>query len=74
MNATTIAKPMNALGEFFVLSAESLVTLVRRPWAWREILEQIWFVARVSIFPTGLEDVSDLLGGFGAWESANLPW
>jgi len=29
-----------------------IVTLVRRPWAGREILEQIWFVARVSIFPT----------------------
>ena len=52
MSGTTFAKPMNALGEFFMLSAESLVTLVRRPWAWREILEQIWFVARVSIFPT----------------------
>src|ERR1700678_4469615 len=52
MNSTTLGKPMNALGEFFLLSAESLVTIVRRKWAWREILEQIWFVARVSIFPT----------------------
>ncbi|BBY25595.1 MlaE family ABC transporter permease [Mycobacterium stomatepiae] len=52
MNGTAIAKPMNALGEFFMLSAEALVTALRRPWAWRETLEQIWFVARVSIFPT----------------------
>jgi phospholipid/cholesterol/gamma-HCH transport system permease protein len=52
MNGAAIAKPMNALGEFFMLSAEALVTALRRPWAWREILEQIWFVARVSIFPT----------------------
>ena len=52
MSGSTLAKPMNALGEFFILSGESLVTLVRRPWSGREILEQIWFVARVSIFPT----------------------
>lgn len=52
MSGTTIAKPMTALGEFFVFSAETLATMVRRPLAWRELLEQIWFVARVSIFPT----------------------
>jgi len=33
MNGTTIAKPMNALGEFFMLSAEALVAAVRGPWA-----------------------------------------
>ncbi len=49
---TPIAKPMNALGEFFKFCAETSVVLVRRTWNWREILEQIWFVARVSIFPT----------------------
>src|SRR3954469_16552327 len=49
---TSIAKPMQSLGEFFQLCAETFVIMVRRPWAWREILEQIWFVARVSIFPT----------------------
>jgi len=41
MNGTTIAKPMNALGEFFMLSAESLVTFVRRPWAWSQIVDGI---------------------------------
>ena len=52
MNTSTIAKPMNALGGFFSFCAETFVVLVRKPWNWREILEQIWFVARVSIFPT----------------------
>src|ERR1700721_1606790 len=52
MNGTTVARPMNALGQFFLLILESLVATVRGPWAWRELLEQIWFVARVSIFPT----------------------
>ena len=31
-------------------------------------------VAASVLRASGLEDVSDLLGGFGAWESANLPW
>jgi phospholipid/cholesterol/gamma-HCH transport system permease protein len=52
MTSTAFAKPMNALGQFFLLSIESLVAVARGPWAWRELLEQIWFVARVSIFPT----------------------
>src|SRR5258708_11902976 len=52
MTGSAVAKPMHALGEFFVLSVEALVATVRGPWAWRELLEQIWFVARVSIFPT----------------------
>src|SRR6201986_2069989 len=52
MIGSAVAKPMNALGEFFLLSIEALIATVRGPWAWREILEQIWFVARVSIFPT----------------------
>src|SRR6201996_1831944 len=52
MNGTTVVRPMNALGEFFMLRFETLVVAVRKPWAWRGICEQIWFVARVSIFPT----------------------
>lgn len=52
MNAAAMAKPVNALGEFFVLSAASLVATFRRTFAWREFLEQISFVARVAVFPT----------------------
>lgn len=52
MSETAITKPLSALGQFFVLSVESLCAVVRRPFAWRELLEQIWFVARVAIFPT----------------------
>jgi phospholipid/cholesterol/gamma-HCH transport system permease protein len=59
MNGSAIAKPMNTLGQFFVLSVESLVAMVRRPWAWREILEQNWFVARISIFPIPLPAFTD---------------
>ena len=46
------AKPAMAVGDFVVLSGETLAGIFRRPFAWRELLEQIWFVARVSIVPT----------------------
>lgn len=51
MNGADLAKPMRAMGEFFVLTTEVFATVPRRPFAWRELIEQIWFVARVSIFP-----------------------
>ena len=47
-----LSKSMDAVGEFVVLSAETLTHTFRRPFAWRELFEQISFVARVSIFPT----------------------
>jgi phospholipid/cholesterol/gamma-HCH transport system permease protein len=49
--AATIGKPARGLGEFFALSLEIMVQLVRPPFAWREFLLQSWFVARVSIVP-----------------------
>ncbi len=45
-------KPAYAMGDFMVLGGETASALFRRPFAWRELLEQIWFVARVSIVPT----------------------
>lgn len=51
-SAGALAKPLNAVGDFFVLTAETFASIPRRPFAWRELIEQIWFVARVSIFPT----------------------
>ena len=47
-----VAKPMRAVGEFFVLTAETFAAILRPPFAWRELIDQIWFVARVSIVPT----------------------
>jgi phospholipid/cholesterol/gamma-HCH transport system permease protein len=46
------AKPIRALGGFFAMALDTLVTIPRRPFAWREFLEQSWFVARVSLVPT----------------------
>ena len=46
------SKPAIAVGGFFVMSAETLLLMPQRPFAWREFLLQSWFVARVSLLPT----------------------
>lgn len=48
----TYTKPLREVGSFFALSLDILVQMVRPPFAWRELIHQSWFVARVSIFPT----------------------
>ena len=45
-------KPFDALGKFLAMALDTLVTLPKRPFAWREFLLQCWFVARVSLLPT----------------------
>ncbi|BBZ61868.1 hypothetical protein MMON_31690 [Mycolicibacterium monacense] len=52
MSSAKAAKPIRALGGFFAMALDTLVTIPRRPFAWREFLEQSWFVARVSLVPT----------------------
>ena len=47
-----LVKPAVAMGDFVVLAGETFAAMFRRPFAWRELIEQIWFVARVSIVPT----------------------
>src|SRR6478609_633922 len=45
-------KPLRGVGEFYAMALDTLVAIPRRPFAWREFLEQTWFVARVSLVPT----------------------
>jgi phospholipid/cholesterol/gamma-HCH transport system permease protein len=47
-----VAKPVTAVGGFFAMSMDTFVQAFRPPYAWREFLDQTWFVARVSIVPT----------------------
>ncbi|MBE5461572.1 MlaE family ABC transporter permease [Mycobacteroides abscessus] len=47
-----LSKPLVALGDFFALGGQTIAAIFRSPFAWRELLVQLWFVARVSIFPT----------------------
>jgi phospholipid/cholesterol/gamma-HCH transport system permease protein len=46
------ATPVRVLGGFFAMTLDVLVLIPRRPFAWRELLLQSWFVARVSLLPT----------------------
>jgi hypothetical protein len=43
------SKPLRNVGGFFAFSLDVVVTLFKPPFAWREFLEQTWFVARVSL-------------------------
>ncbi|KMO83775.1 MlaE family ABC transporter permease [Mycolicibacterium chlorophenolicum] len=43
--------PVRSFGDFFALSLDTFVALFKWPFAWREFLEQTWFVARVSMLP-----------------------
>ncbi|MCV7063764.1 ABC transporter permease [Mycolicibacterium vaccae] len=43
---------MQAVGGFFAMSSDAVRNVFRRPFQWREFLEQSWFVARVSMAPT----------------------
>ena len=52
MTTTSMAKPIRAVGDFFLFAAETVVLMFKPPFAWREFLLQTWFVARVSILPT----------------------
>ena len=52
MTGVAWSKPAVAVGDFVVLAGETFAAMFRPPFAWRELIEQIWFVARVSIVPT----------------------
>jgi phospholipid/cholesterol/gamma-HCH transport system permease protein len=47
-----IAKPLRSLGDFFAMSMDTVVEMFKPPFAFREFVEQTWFVARVSVLPT----------------------
>ncbi|MGH3635313.1 MAG: ABC transporter permease, partial [Mycobacterium sp.] len=47
-----LSGPMQAVGGLFAMSADAVRFTFRRPFFWREFLEQSWFIARVSLAPT----------------------
>lgn len=51
ISVTTAARPVTAVGGFLAMALDTLVLIPQRPFAWRELLGQSWFVARVSILP-----------------------
>lgn len=52
MKAVAVKRPLNAVGAFFAMSLDAFLAVPRRPFAWRELILQIWFVAKVSVGPT----------------------
>lgn len=51
---SVVAKPLRSVGGFFAQSLDILVAIFKPPFAWREFLEQTWFLARVSVIPAVL--------------------
>lgn len=43
--------PLERVGGVSALALDAAVALVQRPLAWRELMNQIWFIARVSTLP-----------------------
>jgi phospholipid/cholesterol/gamma-HCH transport system permease protein len=51
VSATQASRPVRAMGEFFAMSLDALVLMFKPPFAWREFVQQTWFVAKVSLMP-----------------------
>lgn len=52
MSAPAFAtKPFRVFGGFVAMALDTIVGIFKPPFAWREYLEQTWFVARVSMLP-----------------------
>src|SRR5882757_6108946 len=52
VSSSGVVKPVRAIGDFFAMSLDTFVLTLKPPFAWRELMLQTWFVARVSILPT----------------------
>lgn len=63
-------RPLARTGELFALFMDVGRMLFKRPFQWRELIEQAWFVASVTILPTCL--VSIPFGAVIALELGNL--
>lgn len=44
-------KPLSGAGGFFAFTMDTFATMFTTRFAWREFLEQTWFVARVALLP-----------------------
>ena len=47
-----LAAPARAVGGFVEMSLDTFVKIFRRPFQFREFLDQTWMIARVSLVPT----------------------
>jgi phospholipid/cholesterol/gamma-HCH transport system permease protein len=55
VSATTVATaPLATAGKLFAFGADVVVGTFRRPFQFREFIQQAWFIASVTIIPTAL--------------------
>lgn len=54
LDAPLVTRPLAAAGGLFGMFVDVARAAVRPPFAWREYVEQTWFVARVTALPTAL--------------------
>jgi phospholipid/cholesterol/gamma-HCH transport system permease protein len=52
-----VLAPLRQVGLVFALAATTLRLTFRRPFAFRELVEQFWFIASVTILPTALVSI-----------------
>lgn len=49
-----VTRALTSVGDLFALGLDAVRSTFRRPFAWREVLEQFWFVVSVSWIPAML--------------------
>ena len=54
---TLVGRPLAAAGGMFALMLDTARATFRRPFAWREMIQQAWFLASVTILPTALVSI-----------------
>ncbi len=54
MATSGLVKPIRGVGEFYAMTLDTLILMVRPPFEWRELILQFWFITRVSLAPAVL--------------------
>jgi phospholipid/cholesterol/gamma-HCH transport system permease protein len=54
MAANPVTGALRQSGHLFAFGLDTLRAIVRRPFQWRELIQQAWFIASVTILPTAL--------------------
>jgi len=52
-----LTRGLRGTGELFALGLDSIRLTFARPFQWRELIEQFWFIASVSILPAALVSI-----------------
>ena len=56
--AKPVKKPLGEVGGFIALALDTFLAAFRPPFFWRDVIEQCWFIARVSTFPAIAQSIA----------------